>query len=284
MNHFDNLGIDFILRTPVMILAFEGWNDAGESATGAVSHLLSCWPHSKIADCDPEDFYDFQVNRPTVKVDTHVVREIHWPNTTVFGVSTPHLEHDFIIVKGIEPSMRWKTFANAILDLADDYEVELVVTMGSLLADVPHSRAFTVSGSGAHPDVAQRLGVEVSKYEGPTGIIGVIQDSCNQRGIDAVSLWVAIPHYVSQPPCPKGSMALVNALEDFLEIAIPEGELPAQSKAWEESVNKLALEDSDIAEYVKQLESSKDESELPEASGDSIAREFERYLRRQDKG
>ena len=270
----------FTLRSPVMIAAFEGWNDAGESATGAIEHLLTTWTHHKLASMDPEEYYDFQVNRPQIKVDERVVREIIWPNTVVFEVSTPHLAHDFLIVKGIEPSMRWRTFARELLDLADDYEVSMSIALGALLSDTPHSRPITVTGSGAHPDVASRLGVEISKYEGPTGIIGVLQDASFRRGIDAVSLWASVPHYVSTPPCPKASLALINALEDFLEISIPQGDLPERSKAWEDQVDHMAAEDAEVGDYVKQLERTKDENDIPAATGDSIAREVERFLRR----
>ncbi|MFM7491484.1 MAG: PAC2 family protein, partial [Actinomycetota bacterium] len=180
---------EFALRAPVMIAAFEGWNDAGESATGAITHLLTVWSHQPLGTLDPEEYYDFQVNRPTIRVDEKIVREIIWPNTIIYAVSTPHLSHDFLIVKGIEPSMRWRRFADELLDLADDYEVSLLITMGALLADTPHSRPISVTGSGSHPDVAERLGVEISRYEGPTGIIGVLQDAANRRDLDAVSLW-----------------------------------------------------------------------------------------------
>ncbi|MFZ9878994.1 MAG: PAC2 family protein [Candidatus Nanopelagicaceae bacterium] len=270
----------FNLRKPVMISAFEGWNDAGESASGALTHLLASWTHHKLATLDPEEFYDFQVNRPSIKIDEQVVREIVWPNTIIFEVSTPHLPHDFLIVRGIEPSMRWQTFANLILDLADDYEVSLSVALGGLLADSPHSRPITVSASGSHPDVASRLGVEISRYEGPTGIVGIIQDAAYKRGIDAVSLWAAVPHYVSSPPCPKASLALINALEDFLEISIPLGDLPERSEAWERQVDEMANEDAEVGDYVKQLERSKDEADIPAATGESIAKEVERFLRR----
>lgn len=270
----------FSLRNPIMIAAFEGWNDAGESATGAINHLLTSWTHHKLGMMDPEDYYDFQVNRPAIKVDERVVREIIWPNTVLFEVSTPHLDNDFIIVKGIEPSMRWRTFASELLDIADDYEVTMSITLGALLSDTPHTRPITVTGSGAHPDVAGRLGIEISKYEGPTGIIGVLQDAAHQRGIDAVSLWASVPHYVSTPPCPKASLALINALEDFLDISIPQGDLPERSSSWEIQVNQMAAEDSEVGDYVKQLETSKDATELPEATGESIAREVERFLRR----
>jgi predicted ATP-grasp superfamily ATP-dependent carboligase len=268
------------LRNPIMIASFEGWNDAGESASGAITHLLTAWNHQEIGRLDPEDYYDFQVNRPYIKIDEMVVREIIWPNTIFYAVSTPHLKQDFLIVKGIEPSMRWPTFANQVLEVADDYEVNTVITLGALLADTPHSRPITVTASGAHPEIAKRLGVEVSKYEGPTGIIGVLQDAAYRRGFDAVSFWAAVPHYVSTPPSPKASLALVNALEDFLEISIPQGDLPDRAESWEKQVDQMASEDAEIGDYVKQLESNKDALDIPGATGESIAREVERFLRR----
>ena len=272
-----------------MVIAFSGWNDAAEAATGALSHLLGSWTDPEfdvvpelIADVDPEDFYDFQVNRPMVEIDESSVRALTWPGTQIFGLRTPTFDHDFVVVRGVEPSMKWKTFTADLLDLADDLEVDLVITLGSMLADAPHTRPITVSGSGAHPDIAQRLGVEISKYEGPTGILGVIQDGCVRRGVDAVSLWAAVPHYASNSPSPKATLALVNALEDFLEISIPQGDLPEESSAWEIEVSEMAKEDSDVAEYVKALEESKDATDLPDVSGESIARELERFLRRQN--
>ena len=278
------------LRSPVMVIAFSGWNDAGEAATGAASHLLSSWTDLEtdvvpelIAEVDPEEFYDFQVNRPMVEVDDSSIRSLTWPGTQIYGLRTPDLEHDFVIVRGVEPSMKWKTFAADILDLADDLEIDLVITLGAMLADTPHTRPITVSGSGAHPDIARRLGVEISKYEGPTGILGVIQDACVRRGIDAVSLWAGIPHYASSAPSPKATIALINALEDFLEISLPQGDLPDEATSWEAEVSEMAKEDADVAEYVKALEESKDSSDLPEATGESIARELERFLRRQSE-
>jgi predicted ATP-grasp superfamily ATP-dependent carboligase len=194
---------------------------------------------------------------------------------------TPELGHDFVVISCVEPSLKWKTFTANILDLADDLEVDMVITLGSMLADTPHTRPITVSGSGAHPEIAQRLGVEIGRYEGPTGILGVIQDACVRRGIDAISLWAAIPHYASASPSPKATLALINALEDFLEISLPQGDLHSESNQWEVDVYEMAKEDSDVAEYVKALEESKDAAELPEVSGESIARELERFLRRQ---
>jgi len=271
-----------------MVVAFSGWNDAAEAATGAVSHILGCWTDPSftvipelIADLDSEEFYDFQVNRPMISVDDSKIRSLTWPGTQVFGLATPDLDFDFVIVRGVEPSMKWKTFVKDVLDLADDLEISMIITLGSMLADAPHTRPITVSGSGANPEIAKRLGVEVSSYEGPTGILGALQDGCIRRGIDAVSLWAAVPHYASGSPSPKATLALVNALEDFLDIDIPQGELPDSSLEWEKDVNDLAQEDTEVAEYVKALEESKDASDLPDVSGESIARELERFLRRQ---
>jgi proteasome assembly chaperone (PAC2) family protein len=277
-----------LLRNPVMVMAFSGWNDAAEAASGAVEHLLSGW-HDKsddvvpelIADVESEDYYDFQVNRPVVSIDESQIRSITWPTTQVFGLSIPSMARDLVIVTGVEPSMRWKSFTSDLLDLADDLEVSLIVTLGSLLADTPHTRPITVTGTGAHPSISARLGVSVSKYEGPTGILGIIQDGCMRRGIDAISLWAAVPHYASNAPSPKATLALINTLEDFLDISIPLSDLPEAADAWEKDVNDLAAEDNEVAEYVKALEESKDAAELPDVSGDSIAKEFERYLRRQ---
>ncbi len=278
------------LRSPVMVVAFSGWNDAGEAATGATSHLLGTWTDEEfdiipelIAQVDPEDFYDFQVNRPMVNIDETSIRTLTWPGAEVFALATPQLPHDFIVVRGVEPSMKWKRFTAELLDLADDCEVSLVITLGAMLADTPHTRPITVTGTSAHPEIAQRLEVEVSKYEGPTGILGVIADACLRRGIDALSLWAAIPHYASNSPSPKATLALINSLEDFLSISIPQEPLLDESLEWELEVSELAREDAEVSEYVKALEESKDATGLPEATGESIARELERFLRRQNE-
>jgi proteasome assembly chaperone (PAC2) family protein len=279
-----------LLRDPVMVIAFSGWNDAAEAASGAVEHLLSGWRDKNddvipelIANVESEDFYDFQVNRPVVTIDESQIRSITWPSTQVFGMAIPSMDRDLVIVTGVEPSMKWKSFTSDLLDLADDLEVSLIVSLGSLLADTPHTRPITVTATGSHPSIANRLGVSVSKYEGPTGILGIIQDGCMRRGIDAISMWAAVPHYASNAPSPKATLALINTLEEFLNIKIPLSDLPDKSDAWEREVNDLAADDSDIADYVKALEESKDAAELPEISGDTIAKEFERYLRRQQE-
>ena len=279
-----------LLREPVMVIAFSGWNDAAEAASGAVEHLLSGWRDKNddvipelIANVESEDFYDFQVNRPVVTIDDSEIRSITWPSTQVFGMAIPSMDRDLVIVTGVEPSMKWKSFTSDLLDLADDLEVSLIVSLGSLLADTPHTRPITVTATGSHPSIANRLGVSVSKYEGPTGILGIIQDGCMRRGIDAISLWAAVPHYASNAPSPKATLALINTLEEFLNIKIPLSDLPDKSDAWEREVNDLAADDSEISDYVKALEESKDAAELPEVSGDTIAKEFERYLRRQQE-
>lgn len=274
-----------------MIIASGGWSDAGEAATGVITHLMATlngdidvesFSPELIAEIDSEDYYDFQVNRPLIFVDDSMIRSLTWPGVQVFAQRNPFGDRDIVLVRGVEPSMRWKSFASELLDLADDLEVELVITLGSMLADTPHTRPIPVSGTGAHPDIARRLGVEVSRYEGPTGILAVIQDGCVRRGIDAIALWAAIPHYASASPSPKATLALVNGIEDFLEISLPQGVLPELATQWEKSVDEMVKEDSDIEEYIKTLEESKDATELSEDSGEELAREVERFLRRQN--
>ena len=276
-----------ILRDPVMLIAFSGWNDGAEAATGALEHLLSVWKESKddvvpvlIAQVESEDFYDYQVSRPQVRVNESSQRDITWPGTQIFGLSLPFMKQDLIIVTGIEPSMRWKSFTREILDIADDLEVSIIITVGAMLSDSPHTRPIKIIATTSSANVGARLDLQSSTYQGPTGIIGVIQDGCTKRGIESISLWASVPHYAPNAPSPKASLALIQAIEDYLGISIPLADLPESAQAWEESVTQLAAEDADIAEYVKSLEASKDAVDLPEASGETIAKEFERYLRR----
>jgi predicted ATP-grasp superfamily ATP-dependent carboligase len=280
-----------LLRSPIMVIACGGWSDAGEAATGAITHLLSTvGNHTNdglstgelIAEIDSEDYYDFQVNRPLIVVNDSMIRSLTWPGLQIFGLRNPDGDRDFVLVRGVEPSMRWRSFASEILDLAEDLEVEIVITLGSMLADTPHTRAIPVSGTGAHPEIANRLGMEVSRYEGPTGILAVIQDGCVKRGIDAIALWAAIPHYASTTPSPKATLALINGVEDFLEINLPHGSLPELAHQWEAAVDEMVKEDSDIEEYIKTLEESKDSDQLSDDSGEELAREVERFLRRQN--
>ncbi|QNN52763.1 PAC2 family protein [Nocardioides mesophilus] len=272
------------LRSPVLIAAFEGWNDAADAASSVIDHLIKVWDARVVAAIDPEEFYDFQVNRPIVGSHDDGMRRITWPSTQLSVASPPGALRDVVLLRGIEPNMRWRQFCAELLAGADELGVELVVTLGALLADTPHTRPIPVTGTASEPDLADRLKLEQSNYEGPTGIVGVFQDACSQLDIPAVSYWAAVPHYVAQPPCPKATLALVGQLEDLLEVSIPLGDLPEESRAWERGVDELAEEDEEIGDYVRALEETRDTAELPEASGEAIAREFERYLKRRDTG
>ncbi|MFE5741264.1 PAC2 family protein [Streptomyces celluloflavus] len=274
------------LIDPVMVAAFEGWNDAGDAASAAVAHLDREWKGQIFAALDAEDYYDFQVNRPTVFLDGGV-RKITWPTTRLSVVRVADADgkghpRDLVLVRGVEPSMRWRSFCNELLGFAHELGVEMVVVLGALLGDTPHTRPVPVSAVTSDADLAARLDLEESRYEGPTGIVGILQEACTHAGVPAVSLWAAVPHYVSQPPNPKASLALINRLEDLLGVRIPLGELSEDARAWQLGVDQLAAEDSEVAEYVQSLEEARDTAELPEASGEAIAREFERYLRRRD--
>ncbi|AYY13324.1 PAC2 family protein [Actinobacteria bacterium YIM 96077] len=268
------------LREPVLIAAFEGWNDAGESATAAVEHLEQTWHAAPLASLDPEEYYDFQVNRPQVGFDTEGNRFLRWPTTRMSLTQENDLGRDVVLLRGIEPNLRWRGFCSELLGVAAELGIDQIVTFGALLADVPHTRPVPVTASSSEPAASNRvLNVEQSRYEGPTGIVGVFQDAAVKAGFDAVSLWAAVPHYVGQSPCPKATVVLLRRLEDLLEMSIPLGDLPDQAEAWQHGVEELTREDSDIAEYVQRLEEASDTIELPEASGEHIAREFERYLR-----
>jgi proteasome assembly chaperone (PAC2) family protein len=272
------------LRSPILIAAFEGWNDAADAASSVVDHLMRVWGARVVAAIDPEEFYDFQMNRPVVGTNEEGHRRITWPSTQLAVASPPGALRDVILLRGIEPNMRWRQFCAELLAAADDLGAEIVVTLGALLADTPHTRPIPVTGTATEPELIDRLKLEQSNYEGPTGIVGVFQDACTQLDIPSISYWAAVPHYVAQPPCPKATLALVGQLEDLLEISIPLGELPEESRAWERGVDELAEEDEEIGDYVRALEETRDTAELPEASGEAIAREFERYLKRRDSG
>ncbi|WP_419993593.1 PAC2 family protein [Streptomyces boninensis] len=276
------------LVDPVMICAFEGWNDAGDSASAAVGHLDREFKGEVFAALDAEDYYDFQVNRPTVFLEDGV-RKITWPTTRLSYARIQDSNgkgkaRDLVLVRGIEPSMRWRSYCNELLGFAHELGVEMVVLLGALLGDTPHTRPVPVSGVTSDADLAETMDLEETRYEGPTGIVGVLQEACTHAGVPTVSLWAAVPHYVSQPPNPKATLALLNRLEDLIDVRIPLGELPEDARAWQLGVDQLAAEDSEVQEYVQSLEEARDTAELPEASGEAIAREFERYLRRRDGG
>ena len=231
------------------------------------------------ADVDPEDYYDFQVNRPLVSVGELGVRTIRWPGTEAIASGIPD-GPDLVLVRGIEPSMRWRTFISEIVGLAFELDVDRVVTLGALLADTPHTRPVPITTVMSNPSTAQRMGLDLARYEGPTGIVGALTEGFTRAGIETLSFWAAVPHYVAQSPCPKATLALLGCVEDALQLSIPHGDLEDESKAWERGVDELAHDDEEVAEYVRSLEEARDTADLPEASGDAIAKEFERYLRR----
>lgn len=267
------------LNQPTLIAAFEGWNDAAESATGVIDHLVATYGATVFAEVDPEDYYDFQVNRPVVSVAEHGVRNIRWPGTEILTSSLPS-GLDLVLVKGIEPSMRWRTFISEIVGLAFELDVDRVITMGALLADTPHTRPVPITTVMSNPSHAERMGLDIARYEGPTGIVGALTEGFTRAGLETASFWAAVPHYVAQSPCPKATLALLGCVEEVLQLSIPHGELEEEAKAWERGVDELAQDDEEVAEYVRSLEEARDTADLPEASGDAIAKEFERYLRR----
>lgn len=267
------------LNDPIVIAAFEGWNDAGEAATTAVEHLVHAWEAQIVAALDPEEFYDFQVNRPHVTI-VNGERQLTWPTTRILLAQDTPLGCDVLLILGIEPSTRWRTYVDELLTLASDNGATLLVTLGALLADVPHTRPIPVSVTSEDAELREVHDVERSNYEGPSGIVGVLMDQAHQRDLPGLSVWAAVPHYAGGPPSPKASLALVSRLEELLGCVVDEGDLTEAARAWERGVDELAASDEEVKEYVEALEQAQDTVDLPEASGDAIAREFEKYLRR----
>jgi predicted ATP-grasp superfamily ATP-dependent carboligase len=274
---FDGIGK---LTSPVVIAAFEGWNDAGEAASGVINHLSLAWQATPVGAIDPEDYYDFQVTRPVTEVAEGRTERLIWPTTRLLAAKQDATDRDLVLVQGIEPNMRWRGFCSELVESFTTLGIEMVVLLGALLADSPHTRPVPVTAAASDPALAAGLHVEPVDYKGPTGIVGVLQHACTDAGIPAVSLWASVPHYVAQPPCPKATLALIRGVEDVLDVPLPLADLPAEARAWERGVDELAEQDTEVAEYVRTLEEAKDATDLPEASGDAIAREFERYLRR----
>ena len=268
------------LTSPVIIAAFEGWNDAGEAASGVISHLSLAWQATPAGAIDPEDYYDFQVTRPVTEVAEGRTERLIWPTTRLLVARQELAGRDVVLVQGIEPNMRWRAFCAELVTAFTEVRTGLVVLLGALLADSPHTRPVPVTAAASDPALAADLRAEPVDYKGPTGIVGVLQHACADAGLPAVSLWASVPHYVAQPPCPKATLALLRGVEDILDVSLPLADLPAEARAWERGVDELAEQDSEVAEYVRTLEEAKDATDLPEASGDAIAREFERYLRR----
>ena len=274
------------LRSPVLVCAFKGWNDAGEAATAALGFLIDSFEAREIADIDPEGFYDFTAVRPTVRMDEGKTRVIEWPATTLHAASVPGTDHDLLLLQGIEPSLRWREFTELLIQMARDLGARMVVTLGALLADVPHTRAVPMTGICSDPDLIERLGLHQSSYEGPTGIVGVLHHECTGAGFPSVSLWASVPHYVAAAPTPKAALALIRHFEGVAGIAVDATDLEESAEDYRRQVDAAVATDPDVKQFVERLEQTLDEvadeihptpSQLP--SADSIARDFQRFLR-----
>jgi predicted ATP-grasp superfamily ATP-dependent carboligase len=276
-----------VLREPVLVAAFRGWNDGGQGATLACGYLGRQWEAERFADIDPEGFVDFQATRPHVSLDEGLTRRIEWPENAFYQAAIPGLDRDAVLLLGVEPNFRWRAFTEVIVDLARELDVSLVVTLGALLADVPHTRPAPVTGSASDPTLVDQLGLQQSRYEGPTGIVGVLHDACKRAGLPAARLWAAVPHYVSLAPSPRAARALVERLGDLLGTEIDTLELVEAEEAYAAQVSEAVSSDAETAAYVEELERRSDsadeisEENLP--SGDSLAAELTRFLRERDR-
>jgi proteasome assembly chaperone (PAC2) family protein len=274
------------LERPVLIAAFRGWNDGGSAASMAVEHLIEAWEAERFADIDPEGFFDFQVARPKVTLVDGATRHIDWPETRFFHARPSGFDRDVVLLLGIEPNVRWRTFTGLVVQLAQQVGVELVVTLGALLADVPHTRPSPVSGSASSPELVQELGLQLSRYEGPTGIVGVLHDAVTGAGIKSASLWAAVPHYVSLAPNPSAALSLCERLGGLLGAHVETGDLEAARETFITQVSEAVSGDAETAAYVEELEQRAEtlDDEMDVPSGDSIAAELSRYLRERETG
>jgi proteasome assembly chaperone (PAC2) family protein len=273
------------LRRPVLVAAFRGWNDGGQGATLGGGFLAKQWGAESFAEIDPENFYDFQAVRPNVSLEDGLTRKLEWPSNTFLHAPIPGLDRDAVILLGVEPNLRWKTYTALVLELLQELEVELVVTLGSLLADVPHTRPAPVSAAASDPTLVEELGVEPSRYEGPTGIVGILLDACRQEGLPAVSLWAAVPHYVSLAPSPRAALALCRRLGELVGIDVDVSELEHAAEEYSEQVTEAVASDAETAAYVEELERRVDLMEAAEElpSGESLAAELTRFLREREQ-
>jgi proteasome assembly chaperone (PAC2) family protein len=273
------------LRDPVLVAAFRGWNDGGQGASLAAGYLAKVWEAERFAEIDAEDFYDFQATRPMVTLEAGETRTLEWPDNGFFHARVPGSRRDAVILIGTEPNLRWRTFAGLVLGLAQDLGVQRIVTFGSLLADVPHTRPAPVTAAATDAQMVEELGLEPSRYEGPTGIVGVLLDAARKASIPSLSLWAAVPHYVSLAPSPRAALALVNRFGELLHLDIDTDDLETASDEYSEQVSEAVSTDADTAAYVEELERRVDllseEEDLP--SGDTLAAELTRFLRERDE-
>jgi predicted ATP-grasp superfamily ATP-dependent carboligase len=273
------------LERPTLIAAFRGWNDGGQGASLAAGYLAKLWGAERFAEVDPENFFDFQATRPHVTLEEGVTRRIDWPATVFYHGRPPGLDHDVVLLLGIEPNLRWRTFTDIVVGFAKELETELVVTLGALLADVPHTRPCPVTGTASDEQLVDRLGLSASRYEGPTGVVGVLHDACRGVDLPSVSLWAAVPHYVSLTPSPRAALALCERLGDLLGTSIETEELEEASAAYVDQVSEAVSSDPDTATYVEELETRADEileEDVP--SGEALAAELTRFLRNRERG
>ncbi len=266
----------------ILVVAFEGWNDAGEAASGAIDVLRDQLEVYPIAEVEPEDYFDYQFNRPMVERDEHGERAIVWPSVTMYGPTQPSRSSLYLLT-GTEPSRGWKTFTSEIMEAVIDSGITGIVMLGAMLADVPHTRPISVFASSENPQLRHEFGLERSVYEGPVGILSVLADAAEKAGIPTMTIWASVPHYVHNAPSPKATLALLDKLEEVVDVVIPRTELVQESAVWETGIDALANDDDDMSAYIHQLEAARDAVEAPEASGDAIAEEFEKYLRRRDR-
>src|SRR5437016_2679622 len=273
------------LRRPVLIAAFRGWNDGGQGATLGGGYLARQWGAEAFAEIDSENFYDFQAVRPNVSLEEGLTRKLEWPANSFFHAPIPDADRDAVILLGVEPNLRWKTYSQLVLDLAGDLGVEMVVTLGSLLADVPHTRPAPVTAAATDPALVAELGLEASRYEGPTGIVGIVHDQCREAGIASVSLWAAVPHYVSLAPSPRAALSLVRRFGELMHIDVDLHELETAAEEYAEQVSEAVSTDAETAAYVEELEQRVDalapEGDIP--SGESLAAELSRFLREREE-
>jgi proteasome assembly chaperone (PAC2) family protein len=276
------------LRRPVMIAAFEGWNDAGDAASSAAAYLARAWEARAFASIDPEEFYDFTATRPQIRLSEGLTRRVEWPANDLLSASLPGTTRDVVFLQGVEPQLRWRTFASAVVDVARAVGVELVVTLGALLAEVPHTRPVRVTGTAHDPALVARLDLQQSRYEGPTGIVGVLHDAMGRAGLESASLWATVPHYIGQTPSPKATLALVERTAGLLDAPVRTVELDVAAAAYERQVTEVVAADEDAAAYVQALEAAEDDPRSGEtienAGGDALAAEVERYLREHPPG
>jgi predicted ATP-grasp superfamily ATP-dependent carboligase len=273
------------LEKPVLLAAFRGWNDGAQAASLAAGYLAKTWDAVQCALFDPEDFFDFQATRPHVSLEDGLTRRIEWPETGFYHARPEGLDRDVVLLLGIEPNLRWRTFTELVVGLASELQVELMITLGALLADVPHTRPAPVTGSATDSELVERLGLSASRYEGPTGIVGVLHDACREAGIPSASLWAAVPHYVSLTPSPRAAVALCERLGSLIGVDIDVDELEEAAQSYEEQVSEAVASDEETASYVEELErrsdSIEESTDLP--SGDALAAELTRFLRERDE-